>query len=67
MLVFPTLNAGNIAYKLLHRLGRAQVIGPILQGLNKSAHVLQRGATTDEIFNLVAVGVVEAQEMEEAE
>jgi len=67
VLVFPTLNAGNIAYKLLHRLGRAQVIGPILQGLNKSAHVLQRGATTDEIFNLVAVGVVEAQEMEEAE
>lgn len=67
VLVFPNLDAGNIAYKLLHRLGRAQVIGPILQGLSKSAHVLQRGATADEIFNLVAVGVVEAQEMKKAE
>lgn len=67
VLIFPNLDAGNIAYKLLHRLGCAQVIGPILQGLEKSAHVLQRGATPDEIFNLAAVGVVEAQNMEETE
>ncbi len=67
VLIFPNLDAGNIAYKLLHRLGCAQVIGPILQGLDKSAHVLQRGATADEIFNLAAVGVVEAQAMEETE
>ena len=67
VLIFPNLDAGNIAYKLLHRLGGAQVIGPILQGLSKSAHVLQRGATVDEIFNLAAVGVVEAQEMDKTE
>ncbi len=67
VLIFPTLDAGNIAYKLVHRLGCAKVIGPILQGLKRSAHVLQRGSTPEEIFNLVAVAVVEAQEMEEAE
>ncbi len=67
VLIFPNLDAGNIAYKLVHRLGCAKVIGPILQGLQKSAHVLQRGSTPEEIFNLVAVAVVEAQEMEDKE
>ena len=67
VLIFPNLDAGNIAYKLVHRLGCAKVIGPILQGLQKSAHVLQRGSTPEEIFNLVAVAVVEAQEMEDNE
>ena len=67
VLIFPNLDAGNIAYKLVHRLGCARVIGPILQGLKRSAHVLQRGSSPEEIFNLVAVAVVEAQEMEESE
>jgi malate dehydrogenase (oxaloacetate-decarboxylating)(NADP+) len=63
VLIFPSLEAGNIAYKLLARIGGAQVIGPVLLGLSKPVHVLQRGAEVNDIVNMVAVAVVEAQEV----
>jgi malate dehydrogenase (oxaloacetate-decarboxylating)(NADP+) len=64
VLVFPNLESGNIAYKLLARLGGAEAIGPILMGLSKPVHVLQRGAEVSEIVNVAAIAVVEAQDLE---
>jgi len=61
VLVFPTLEAGNIAYKLLARIGGCEVIGPILTGTSKPAHVLQRGAEVNDIVNVAAIAVVDAQ------
>jgi len=60
VLVFPSLDSANIAYKLMARIGQATVIGPILMGMNKPVHVLQRGATVDDIYNMTAIAVVEA-------
>jgi malate dehydrogenase (oxaloacetate-decarboxylating)(NADP+) len=61
VLIFPNLEASNIAYKLLARIGGAHVIGPILMGLSKPVHVLQRGADVNDIVNMAAIAVVEAQ------
>ncbi|MBZ4642728.1 MAG: hypothetical protein PWQ25_2032 [Deferribacteres bacterium] len=61
VLIFPNLEAGNIAYKLLYRLGNGTAIGPILQGFCYSAHVLQRGSDVDEIVNMAAIAVVDAE------
>ena len=63
VLIFPSLESGNIAYKLLARIGGAQVIGPVLMGLSQPVHVLQRGAEVSDIVNMVAVAVVEAQDV----
>jgi malate dehydrogenase (oxaloacetate-decarboxylating)(NADP+) len=62
VLVFPNLEAGNIAYKLLARIGGCEVIGPILMGTSKPVHVLQRGAEVNDIVNVAAIAVVDAQE-----
>jgi malate dehydrogenase (oxaloacetate-decarboxylating)(NADP+) len=62
VLVFPNLEAGNIAYKLLSRIGGAEAIGPILMGLSQPVHVLQRGAEVTDIVNMAAIAAVEAQE-----
>jgi len=62
VLIFPDLEAGNIAYKLLNRIGGCEVIGPILMGMSRPVHVLQRGAEVNEIVNMAAIAVVEAQE-----
>lgn len=62
VLVFPNLSAGNIAYKLFERLTSATVIGPILMGLNKPVHVLQKGASVDDIIKMTAIAVVEAKQ-----
>ena len=62
VLVFPSLEAGNVAYKLLQRLGGAEAIGPIVTGLRRPVHVLQRGAEVEEIVNVVAIAVVESHE-----
>ncbi|MFB6178893.1 MAG: NADP-dependent malic enzyme [Halorientalis sp.] len=62
VLVFPNLEAGNIAYKLLQRLGGAEAIGPMLVGMDKPVHVIQRGDEVNDIVNLAAVAVVDAQE-----
>jgi len=61
VLIFPDLNSGNIAYKLMARIGQASVVGPILMGMKKPIHVLQRGATVDDIINMTAIAVVEAE------
>ena len=61
VLVFPNLEAGNIAYKLLQRLGGAEAIGPMLVGMDKPVHVLQRGDEVKDIVNLASVAVVDAQ------
>ncbi|HLI29897.1 MAG TPA: NADP-dependent malic enzyme [Terriglobia bacterium] len=61
VLVFPGLEAANIAYKLMMRAGGAEALGPILVGLSKPVHVLQRGATVEEIVNMSAIAVVHAQ------
>ncbi len=60
VLIFPDLNSGNIAYKLMARIGQASVVGPILMGMKKPIHVLQRGATVDDIINMTAIAVAEA-------
>ncbi|MBW2477212.1 MAG: NADP-dependent malic enzyme [Deltaproteobacteria bacterium] len=60
--IFPDLQSGNIAYKLLHKLGGAEQIGPILMGMKKPIHVLQRGDAVADIVNMAAVAVVDAQE-----
>ena len=64
VLVFPNLEAGNIAYKLLQRLGGAEAIGPMLVGMDKPVHVLQRGDEVKDIVNLAGVAVVDAQSNE---
>ena len=61
VLIFPDLNSGNIAYKLMARIGQASVVGPILMGMKKPIHVLQRGASVDDIINMTAIAVAEAQ------
>ena len=59
-LIFPDLQSGNIAYKTMMEIGGAEVIGPILMGMNKSVQVLQLGSSVREIYNMVAIGVVDA-------
>ena len=66
VLVFPNLTAANAAYKLLNRLGDAEVIGPILSGLSKTVHVLQRDASVSDVVNMTAIAVAEAQRREKA-
>ena len=63
VLIFPDLQSGNIAYKLLERLSGVKAVGPILMGMNKPVHVLQRGASVDDIVNLAAIAVVDAQKL----
>lgn len=59
-LIFPNLEAGNIAYKLLQNLGDVEAIGPVVLGLNKSVHVLQMGSEVKEIVNMVGLAVADA-------
>lgn len=61
VLVFPNLEAGNIAYKLVARLADAEVVGPILVGMRKPVHILQRGDEVKDIVNLAAIAVIGAQ------
>jgi len=61
VLIFPDLGAANIAYKLMLRVGGAEGFGPILMGLSKPVHVLQRGASVEEIVNMAAIAAAHAQ------
>jgi malate dehydrogenase (oxaloacetate-decarboxylating)(NADP+) len=60
-LIFPNLEASNIAYKLLQQLGKGEVIGPFLLGVRRSANILQRTTTVDAIVNSVVLTSLEAQ------
>jgi malate dehydrogenase (oxaloacetate-decarboxylating)(NADP+) len=62
VLIFPDLQSGNIAYKLLQRLGGATTIGPLLIGMNRPVNVLQMGADVQEIVNIAAITSLEAQD-----
>ena len=63
-LVFPNLESGNIAYKLLQELGGAEAVGPILVGLKKPVHIVQLGSSVREIVNMVTIAVVDVQTKE---
>ena len=63
-LIFPNLEAANITYKLLKELYKVDSIGPIMLGMEKAVHVFQLGASVEEMVNMVAVAVVDAQEKE---
>ncbi|TBN01825.1 NADP-dependent malic enzyme [Hyunsoonleella flava] len=63
-LIFPNLDAANITYKLLKELNEADSIGPIMMGMKKPVHILQLDASVDEIVNMTAVAVVDAQNKE---
>jgi len=66
-LVFSNLDAANISYKMLKELNKAESIGPILMGMNKAVHVIQLGAKVEEMVNMAAVAVVDAQQKENME
>jgi malate dehydrogenase (oxaloacetate-decarboxylating)(NADP+) len=58
--IFPNLESGNIAYKMLHEIGEVEAIGPIVLGLNKSIHILQMGSSVEDIVNMVAIAAADA-------
>jgi malate dehydrogenase (oxaloacetate-decarboxylating)(NADP+) len=65
VLIFPDLESANAAYKLVWRLANAEAIGPVLMGMKKPVHVLQRGVEVTDIVNMAAIAVVDAQQIEE--
>ena len=66
-LIFPNLESANITYKLLKELNKAESIGPIMMGMRKPVHILQLGASVDEIVNMTAIAVIDAQQKEKKE
>ncbi|MFL0354146.1 NADP-dependent malic enzyme [Xanthomarina sp. GH4-25] len=66
-LIFPNLESANITYKLLKELNNSDSIGPIMMGLRKPVHILQLDASVDEIVNMTAIAVIDAQQKEKKE
>ncbi|MGB1307511.1 MAG: NADP-dependent malic enzyme [Oceanihabitans sp.] len=66
-LIFPNLEAANITYKLIKELNKADSIGPIMMGMRKPVHILQLDASVDEIVNMAAIAVIDAQQKEKWE
>ncbi|MEM1138139.1 MAG: phosphate acyltransferase, partial [Bacteroidota bacterium] len=64
ILIFPNLSAANIAYKLLQVMGGAEAIGPIMLGMNKPVHILQMGSSVREVFNMISIANIDAQNRE---
>ena len=62
VLVVPNLEVGNISYKLIQRLGHAEAIGPILQGIAKPVNDLSRGCSVDDVYNLIAITACQAMD-----
>ncbi|HAA6943176.1 TPA_asm: phosphate acetyltransferase, partial [Listeria monocytogenes] len=58
--IFPSLEAGNIGYKIAQRLGNFEAVGPILQGLNAPVNDLSRGCNTDDVYNLTLITAAQA-------
>ena len=67
VMIFPDLQSANISYKLLYKLGGAEAVGPILMGMKKPVHILQRGYEVADIVNMAAVAVVDAQKAKKAD
>lgn len=65
VLIFPNLESGNIAYKLMQELGKFEVIGPVLNGLSESVQILQMGSSVNEIVNMITLAVIDAQTIQE--
>ncbi|CAI8432789.1 MAG: NADP-dependent malic enzyme [Flavobacterium sp. SCGC AAA160-P02] len=65
VLIFPNLESANITYKLLKQIDRSESIGPIILGLKKPVHILQLGASVDEMVNMAAVAIVDAQQKQQ--
>src|SRR5690606_34070930 len=66
-LIFPSLDSANSNYKLLKELNNAESIGPIMLGMKKPVHILQLGASVEEIVNMAAVAIIDAQQKEKME
>jgi len=67
VLVFPGLASGNIAYKLMDRLSSAKAIGPLLMGLSKPFNVLPRNSDMENVVNVIAITVTQAQQLEKCQ
>ena len=63
VLIFPSLESANVAYKLMQRIGSAEVVGPILLGMAKPIHVLARGSTSEAVYNMASYTCLEASGM----
>jgi malate dehydrogenase (oxaloacetate-decarboxylating)(NADP+) len=61
-LIFPNLDSANITYKLLKELNHVDSIGPIMLGMGKPVHIFQLGASVEEMVNMAAIAVIDAQE-----